>query len=310
MNDQVNKAGLWEYAQSQGFEMMGVAPIGRFDGVSPSAHPAGILPEVKSVIVLGISIPRGEYKGTETGTLWANADQYAGSKGLMSLCRFIERSGYEAVPVLSHRAKFSPKTIPVMPGRELPNVIPSYPYAAVAAGLGEIGYCGLVLTPAFGPRQSLGMILTDAVLEGDPIFAGRICDHENCRACAQICPSGAISADKTVEAEICGKKMTLADINYSLCRLCQNGAAPDFTYQTGSEEIHQNMIGNQPKINEVSSVLNRKNIPNIQMALCNRTCIHHLDEKKKLDRIHINPFRTEEPWKLEIWENRGNKDVY
>ena len=310
MNNQVNKDELWEYAQSQGFEMMGVAPRERFNGIGPSGHPAVIFPEVKSVIVVGISIHRGQYKGTEHGTLWANADQLVGSKGLMTLCRFIEKSGYEAVPVLSHKAKFYPKTQPVLPGRELPNVIPSYAYAAVAAGLGEIGYCGLVLTPAFGPRQSLGMILTDAVMDGDPVFSGRICDHETCKACAEICPSNAISKDKSAEVEICGKKMTLADINYNLCRMCQNGAAPDFTYQTGSEEIHQDMIGNQPKINEVSSVLNKKSVPNIQMALCNRTCIHHLDEKKRLDRSHINPFRTEEPWKLEIWENRGSKDVY
>ena len=143
---------------------------------------------------------------------------------------------------------------------------------------------------------------SDAVIEGDPIFSGRICDHESCKACANICPSNAISVEKSVEVEICGKKMTLADINYNLCRMCQNGAAPDFTYQTGSEEILVDMVGNQPSINEVSTVLSKKSIPNIQMALCNRTCIHHLQEKKKLDRSHVNPFRNEDPWKLDIWE--------
>ena len=191
------------------------------------------------------------------------------------------------------------------PDRELPNVIPSFAYAAVAAGLGEIGYCGLVLTPAFGPRHSFGLIITDADIEGDPVFNGKICDHETCKACADSCPSGAISKEKTVTADICGKKMILADINYNLCRMCQNGASPDFTYQTGSEEILVDIIGNQPDIKDVSSVLSKKSIPNIQMAVCNRSCIHHLEECSRLDRTHINPFRTEDPWKLDIWEKRG-----
>ena len=305
MNQKFNRDELWEYAQAQGLEMMGIAPIERFNGLDPSGHPASILPEARTVIVAGVSIPRGQYRGTENGTLWVNADQRLGGKMLLSVCRFIEKSGYEAVPVLSHRARYYPKTKPVLPDRQPPNVIPSLAYAAVAVGLGEIGYCGLVLTPAFGLRQSLGMIITDAEIEAEPVFQGSICDHENCRACADNCPSGAISSKKTVTVEICGKKMTLADINYNICRMCQNGAAPDFTYQTGSEELLQDMIGNQPSLNEVSSVLSKRSIPNIQMAVCNRSCIHHLDEKRRLDRGHVNPFRTEEPWKLQVWEKRG-----
>jgi epoxyqueuosine reductase QueG len=305
-SEQIKKEELWEYAKSIGLEMLGVAPVERFDPLDPSGKPRSILPEARSVIVIGVSIPRGQYLGTENGILWMNADQRIGSRFLLSLCRYIEKDGFEAVPLLSHKAKYYPKTRPVRSDREIPNVVPSYAYAAVAAGLGEIGFCGLFLTPAFGPRQSLGMIITDAVIEPDPVFEGRICDHEKCKACAHICPSGAISADKTVTVDICGKKMTLADINYNLCRMCQNGAAPDFTYQTGSEELMPDMIGNQPRISEVSSVLTKKSIPNIQMALCNRTCISHLEDEKKLNRVHRNPFRTEEPWKLEIWEKRGN----
>jgi len=305
MSQNFSKNELWEYAKSQGLEMMGIAPIERFNGLDKSGHPASIFPEAKTVIVVGVSIPRGQYMGTENGTLWANADQRLGSKVLLSLCRYIEEEGYEAVPVMTHKARYFPKTKPVLPDRELPNVLPSIAYAAVASGLGEIGYCGLVLTPAFGPRQSLGMIITDAVIEAEPVFQGRICDHETCKACAENCPSGAISKDKTVAVEICGKKMTLADINYNICRICQNGAAPDFTYQTGSEELLTDMVGNQPRLNEVSSVLSKKSVPNIQMAICNRSCIHHLNENRKLDRKHINSFRTEEPWKLDVMGKRG-----
>ena len=302
----INKDELWNYVQSQGLEMMGIAPIERFNGLAPSGNPGSIFPETRSVIVAGISIPRGNYLGIEYGTLFGGTEQRLGSKDLLNLCRYIEKSGYEAVPVLSHKAGFMPKTRPVLPGRPLPNVNPSIAYAAVAAGLGEIGYCGLVLTPAFGPRQSLGMILTDAVIEPDPVFEGRICDYETCRACANICPSCAISRDKTTEIEICGRKTVLADINYNICRLCKNGAVLDFEYQTGKDEILPDLEKMHLGITGISTVLSRKSIPNIQTALCNRTCIHHLDEEKKLDRSYKDPLRTEEPWKFEIWEKGGN----
>jgi epoxyqueuosine reductase QueG len=302
MSSGLDKNKLWEKAKSLGLEMLGIAPVERFKSLDGSGRPDSILPEARSVIVVGMSVPRGRYLGTEIGTLWLNADQRIGSRLLLSLSRFIEKDGWEAVPVLTHQAKHYPKTKPVVPGRPVPNVIPPYAYAAVAAGLGEIGYCGLFLTPAFGPRQSLGMIITDAEIEADPIFEGTICDHEQCKICAASCPSGAISQVKTVTVDICGKKMTLADINYELCRLCQNGAAPDFIYQKGSEELMPAMMGNQPQLADVSSVLSRKSVPNIQMALCNRSCINHLEENKRLDRQHHNTFRTEEPWKIQIGE--------
>jgi epoxyqueuosine reductase QueG len=51
-------------------------------------------------------------------------------------------------------------------------VIVEFDFAAQAAGLGEIGRGKWLLTPEFGPRQMLTMILTDAELEPDAPFAG------------------------------------------------------------------------------------------------------------------------------------------
>src|SRR5271157_1177753 len=63
---------------------------------------------------------------------------------------------------------------------------------AVAAGLGVVGWLGLILTPEFGPRQRFGMITTDADIPLD--HPARDLDKVNnacdkCSACALNCPA-------------------------------------------------------------------------------------------------------------------------
>ncbi|NIM69365.1 MAG: hypothetical protein GTO48_02660, partial [Xanthomonadales bacterium] len=57
---------------------------------------------------------------------------------------------------------------PVRRGAPHPDGIVSLRVAGVAAGLGELGHSKLLLTPQFGPRQRVFVVLTDAELEPDP----------------------------------------------------------------------------------------------------------------------------------------------
>ncbi|MDD2442402.1 MAG: hypothetical protein PHG76_09825, partial [Eubacteriales bacterium] len=70
------KEMLRDYARSIGLTLFGVASAERFDGLPKNVHPASILPEVRSVIVIGADIPRGNYRGVEEGTLWNFASKY------------------------------------------------------------------------------------------------------------------------------------------------------------------------------------------------------------------------------------------
>lgn len=70
------------------------------------------------------------------------------------------------------------------------------PYA-VAAGLGQMGLNGQLLTPAAGSRCTLTAVTTTAQLVyGSPVDYGipAICDR--CRACVRRCPVGAIPAQR------------------------------------------------------------------------------------------------------------------
>ena len=76
------------------------------------------------------------------------------------------------------------------------NYLMVMPLAARAAGLGDIGRHGLLVTPEYGSRIRLGAVTTDMPLVADkrsPLNIREFC--ESCGRCALLCPSKAISAE-------------------------------------------------------------------------------------------------------------------
>jgi epoxyqueuosine reductase len=81
---------------------------------------------------------------------------------------------------------------------------------AVAAGLGQMGFNGQLLTPQAGSRCRLSLITTDAPLVLDePRDFGilRLC--EECRVCVRRCPSGAIPARRAEYRGVQKNKLNL-----------------------------------------------------------------------------------------------------
>ena len=75
-------------------------------------------------------------------------------------------------------------TRPARPGQEAPDLQFQFRLAAVACGLGEIGWSKMFLTKDFGPLQRVAFIFTDAELEPDPLYDGEpLC--RRCMACVR-----------------------------------------------------------------------------------------------------------------------------
>lgn len=55
----------------------------------------------------------------------------------------------------------------------------------------------MVLTPQFGPRQRFISIVTNAPIEPDPVYNGKIC--KRCFKCVEVCPVKAISKTEGIE---------------------------------------------------------------------------------------------------------------
>ena len=67
---------LKEQARAARCDLLGIAPIERFDGLPPERHPASIFPETRCVIVVGKRITRGSLRGVEEGTQFATYNLY------------------------------------------------------------------------------------------------------------------------------------------------------------------------------------------------------------------------------------------
>ena len=259
-------------------DLIGFAGKERFEGVDPQHNPFSIFPEANTVIMLGKRICRGALRGIEEGTNFGDytlfgknwlEDEFL-SIACYDLVRVLEDNGWEACPIFPNPAELGPQGVAVAEGRPEPNVYPDFDYAAVACGLGEIGMNGLLLTPRFGSRQRFHMIITDAVIESSPLLEGSICDR--CGKCAESCPLGAVDMADPEIIDICGKKMPVAKINYELCRICKNGAC-------------KNRFGATAKPDRIA-------------ALCNRTCLCHLEEEGLLSNKFENAFRHREAWSV------------
>ncbi|MBI4321597.1 MAG: hypothetical protein HY675_24140, partial [Chloroflexi bacterium] len=139
------------------------------------------------------------------------------AQATFALSRLIEKNGYIAMP------------IPPSPPNDSENLVAmlSNRHAAVAAGLGELGWNSLLITRKTAGRLRLVSLITDAALEPDPILAGEpICNPEQCGyVCAKACPVNAISTTKSVEFSIAGRLQRHGVVNKWLCRSRQIAGA-------------------------------------------------------------------------------------
>lgn len=223
-----------EKAKSLGIDVLGIGNIERYENAPILMNPKSYFPEAKSVIVIGMRIPRGSYRGIEEGTHWHNYSFYAYNK-LNTVYRprltyemacFIEDFGWEAVPHYPGVPERGPAQRPVAEGKLPHDIVLSIRLMGVGAGAGEMGHSKVFLTKEFGPRIRLGSILTDAVLEPDPIIEpGTICNK--CGRCVIDCPGNAIppikDEDKKITVEIGDKKISWGDVHMGRCTLTHHG---------------------------------------------------------------------------------------
>ncbi len=214
-------------AKQLGADLVGVAPVERFRGAPLRMSPQGLLPGAKSVVVMALHHLDAavELGGDPTPhELGPYATQGLQNSRLDDLSfwmgRFLEAKSYQAVPIVASNIwrYHADKDCPV---DFAPDLV--HRYAAVAAGLGEIGWNGLTLTEAYGPRARFVSVVTNAELEASPMYTGKpLCDK--CMACVKQCPTDAFRKEvaKINELEIGGRTFKFPDINKWRCSWAEN----------------------------------------------------------------------------------------
>jgi hypothetical protein len=296
----ITAAEVKKTAKANGADLVGIASMDRFEGAPLQADPRQILPEAKALIVCAHRIPRGALRGIEEGTFFTSYSMmgYAGINFvrmpmvLWGVTNFLEDAGYDALPI-ANNFPWSAMDItyggmkenwsrPVADGKPAPDVFLHYRIAAYAAGLGEIGWSKVFLTPEFGPRQRFGAVLTNAPLEPDPIYDGpALCDR--CMRCAKTCSGRAISTTESVKIRVGGREVEWGKLDERRCRIAFRGGNPErnpfYRDQTPEKimwhgEAWEGACG------------------------CIRECMIHLEEKGVLKNRFKEKFRKAPPWRM------------
>lgn len=207
MNDGTLSAQVKELALFNHLDYVGIAPVERLAHEPKGRRPDDYLPGARSVVSLGIKLAQGVIQANRLAHhggprhaiysyLWYGfglpSFHYLDRTAFL-VTRLLEKAGHIAVPVMaistfdiqSNLTEFSNQ------------------HAAVAAGLGELGFSGLVLTPDVGPRARFSSIITTAPLEPDALYDGpTLCSTDACSKqgqgrplCEKACAAQAIGPD-------------------------------------------------------------------------------------------------------------------
>ncbi|MFP4382354.1 MAG: hypothetical protein ACLFUS_17770 [Candidatus Sumerlaeia bacterium] len=306
-------------AKAMGADFVGIGSIDRWEGAPIQMDPRQIMPEAKSVICMGFRVMRGSLRGIEEGTYFSNysAMGYGGITYLympmtvINLSKMIEDEGYEAVP-MGHQSDWrSINNVggmkhnfsrPVEEGRAAPDVMIQLRIAAYLCGCGEIGFSKMFLSPQFGPRNRMGIIITEAEIEPDPIYEGpELCNR--CMACVRDCPAGAFDPEKTVKVKLAGREVEWMDIDCFKCDVAFRGAKIDD--EISEDDNYSDFAGHKTRPGEWSPFTKKpRNLYNTGQAVCGargctRACMISLENRGVLENKFKQKFRRRKPWTVD-----------
>ena len=215
-----------EQARRLGADFVGIANAAGF--LSPEYtgnRPQDFMPGVRSVIVIGVMIPKGCVQPLPKGRPEYTNTLMAGTATLrviaFRLARDLEKQGYLAALVPTEGSEFGMWYA----DKETLRADLSLKYAAWLAGLGSYGLNQLLITRETGPRIRMTAILTDAPFAADHPAGESFVRPEcaQCQRCVKVCPVGAISPDGTFRPQSCRDYMfsTLGGLRCGMCiRVC------------------------------------------------------------------------------------------
>jgi epoxyqueuosine reductase QueG len=205
-------------ALSLGADLVGIANVERWTHAPHRLSPSWILPTARSVVVCAAHHPDacvelggepepqeiGPYKVTDVLSQRLTWISFA-------VARFLDDLGYPSIPLdITDKGLYKPYRFQGFEEFKVPFLSDMcHIYAAVAAGLAQLGWNGLALTPERGPRNRFISIVTDAILDPTPLYTGSpVCDR--CGACVDHCPTGALSIPDAAVLKIEDREYTRA----------------------------------------------------------------------------------------------------
>ena len=206
-----------EIARMQGADLVGFGSVDRFSDAPERFHPAHILPGAQSVISFAVALSYGGILAVRNRiSKYPYQYEYHVVNDQLDIiahtvANFLEREGYPSVPIPVH-----------LRPPDGSNYFFSQRHAAVACGLGDLGWNQLFISPQFGTRQRLSCVISRARLEPDPLVKERLCDR--CFTCVENCPSSAHSKEPGPVVVIGDKQVQVGTFDRSRCSVADGGS--------------------------------------------------------------------------------------
>ena len=183
---------------AHGADACGIAGIERFSGAPEGFHPQDIYPDCRTAIVFLKRMPLG-LRHVNPRIAYYHATEICIAE--------VDHIAYEASLTLERELSIKAVPLPCDSPYEYWEEenkrgcgILSMRHAAMLAGLGHLGRNTLLIHPEFGNMVSIGVILTDAGLESDPLLETSCVN--GCSVCLNACPPHALDGI-TVNQKLC-----------------------------------------------------------------------------------------------------------
>lgn len=213
----------------QGADLVGVAPVERFENAPRGYRPNDYMRDATCVISVGVHLADGicDVWGEHTEPGKSISPYLFYGYGLVNLelgrianltAKRLEQHGYASLTFPPTWAIGMYRSIGLL-NLDYIGADFSHRHAAVAAGLGEIGWNGLAMTPTYGARVRFNSVITNAPLLPSPMYKGpALCQPDRCRLlCVRECPAGAFSAEESQEATIGERSFKYARFDMIRC---------------------------------------------------------------------------------------------
>lgn len=222
-NVSLTESRLKSLAAGLGADTVGVATVKHLAEGPPSADPRYLLPAARSVISFAVALNEDSLQDFIAKKRWRPhcANRKAVAQRLYTvgdaLVDLLRSNGHEALNVDPNNT-YRPE-----PGAadvtEMTAFHPefSHRYAALAAGVGRLGWSGNLLTREHGARVELGSVLTSAPLAPDRPIPDDNHPCDRCRMCSLVCPVEMIAAKASTQVTVAGVTETIARKRPNTC---------------------------------------------------------------------------------------------
>ncbi len=214
---------LKSLAVSLGADIVGVTTKENLAAGPPSADPSYLLPTANSVISFALSLDRDKVRSFISKTKWRSHclnRKFLVQKLYMigdTIAEQLRSEGFEAVNVdinNNYRPEKKAKNV-----AEMTEFHPdfSHRYAALAAGVGRLGWSGNLLTKKYGALVELGSVLTSARLTPDTPIPDEDHPCDRCNMCSLVCPVEMIRSKESVQVTVASITETISNKRPNTC---------------------------------------------------------------------------------------------